>query len=84
MDLVCNTSWSDILSSFSQFLSSSPNHVSAKKKNDLSIQCKKKKKDHFNGMPVDEILSKKLPDHLAPNLDLLFVSYDSFKHKDWN
>lgn len=34
---------------------------------------KRAKKDPFNGTPLEEILQKKLPDHLAPNLDILFV-----------
>ncbi|GFR89893.1 G/T mismatch-specific thymine DNA glycosylase [Elysia marginata] len=34
----------------------------------------KKKRDRFNGMTEDEVLQKHLPDHLAPNLDILIVS----------
>ncbi|GFO23225.1 G/u mismatch-specific DNA glycosylase [Plakobranchus ocellatus] len=33
----------------------------------------KKKRDRFNGMTEDEVLQKHLPDHLAPNLDILIV-----------
>lgn len=34
----------------------------------------KKRKDRFNGMPEEEVLQKLLPDHIAPNLDILIVS----------
>ena len=37
------------------------------------VPKKSKKKDRFEGVPITNILQKKLPDHLAPNLDLLFV-----------
>ncbi|KAH9518980.1 hypothetical protein Btru_008830 [Bulinus truncatus] len=33
----------------------------------------KKKRDRFNGMPEEEVLLKLLPDHLAPNLDILII-----------
>ena len=33
----------------------------------------KKKRDRFNGMSEDEVLQRHLPDHLAPNLDILIV-----------
>lgn len=33
----------------------------------------KKKRDNFGGLSEEEVLQKKLPDHLAPNLDILFV-----------
>ena len=39
-----------------------------------SLAVGKKKRDRFNGMSEDEVLQKHLPDHLAPNLDILIVS----------
>ncbi|CAL1527066.1 unnamed protein product, partial [Lymnaea stagnalis] len=33
----------------------------------------KKRRDRFNGMPEEEVLQKLLPDHLAPNLDILII-----------
>ncbi|XP_055883292.1 G/T mismatch-specific thymine DNA glycosylase-like [Biomphalaria glabrata] len=33
----------------------------------------KKKRDRFNGTPEEEVLLKLLPDHLAPNLDILII-----------
>ena len=35
--------------------------------------AKRVKKDQFNGTPLEEILQRKLPDHLAPSLNILFV-----------
>lgn len=34
----------------------------------------KKKRDRFNGMPEDEVLQRKLPDHLQSDLDIVIVS----------
>jgi len=42
-------------------------------KEKYQVLKKSKKKDRFEGVPITDILQKKLPDHLAPNLDLLFV-----------
>jgi TDG/mug DNA glycosylase family protein len=33
----------------------------------------KKKRDRFNGMPEEEVIARGLPDHLAPNLDIVIV-----------
>ncbi|KAL5013592.1 hypothetical protein ScPMuIL_007862 [Solemya velum] len=33
----------------------------------------KKKRDRFNGMPEDEVLQRKLPDHLQSDLDIVIV-----------
>ena len=34
---------------------------------------KKRKFDRFNGMSEEEVLKRGLPDHLRPNLDIVFV-----------
>lgn len=34
----------------------------------------RKKHDRFNGMPEEEVSKRTLPDHLAPNLDIIIVS----------
>ena len=44
-------------------------------KEKYQVLKKSKKKDRFEGVPITDILQKKLPDHLAPNLDLLFVCF---------
>lgn len=36
----------------------------------------RKKRDRFNGMPEEEVLARTLPDHMAPNLDIVIVSHD--------
>jgi len=33
----------------------------------------RKKRDRFNGLTEDEVLAKKLPDHLAYDLDIIIV-----------
>ncbi|XP_064605577.1 G/T mismatch-specific thymine DNA glycosylase-like [Liolophura sinensis] len=33
----------------------------------------RKKRDRFNGMPEEEVLARTLPDHMAPNLDIVIV-----------
>ena len=35
----------------------------------------RKKRDRFNGMPEEEVVKRVLPDHLAPDLDIVIVSY---------
>jgi TDG/mug DNA glycosylase family protein len=35
---------------------------------------KKRKVDRFKGMPEEEVITRLLPDHLAPNLDIVIVS----------
>jgi hypothetical protein len=41
----------------------------------LAVPPKERKKwDRFNGMSVDEVKQRTLPDHLAPNLDIVIVS----------
>ncbi|XP_065066751.1 G/T mismatch-specific thymine DNA glycosylase-like [Rhopilema esculentum] len=50
---------------------SSPYFVQSKESKASPI--KRSKKEKFDGIPVEQILEKKLPDHLAPNLDILFV-----------
>ena len=45
----------------------------------LPIPPKERKKwDRFNGMSVDEVKLRTLPDHLAPNLDIVIVSISPF------
>lgn len=34
----------------------------------------RKKHDRFNGTPEEEVSKRTLPDHLAPNLDIIIVS----------
>jgi hypothetical protein len=42
----------------------------------LPVMARERKKwDRFNGMTVDEVKLRTLPDHLAPNLDIIIVSY---------
>lgn len=38
----------------------------------------RKKRDRFDGIPESEIEKRSLPDHLAPNLDILIVSKCTF------
>lgn len=42
------------------------------------VQKERKKHDRFNGMPEEEVSKRTLPDHLAPNLDIIIVC-DFFK-----
>jgi hypothetical protein len=33
----------------------------------------RKKRDRFHGMPEEEVVKRVLPDHLAPDLDIVIV-----------
>jgi len=48
-----------------------------KERTEAEESAKKAKRtlDRFNGMSVEEVMSRKLPDVITPNLDLLIVSY---------
>ncbi|KAH3892716.1 hypothetical protein DPMN_016842 [Dreissena polymorpha] len=37
------------------------------------VTVKKRKVDRFKGMPEEEVAKRLLPDHLAPNLDIVIV-----------
>lgn len=38
------------------------------------VTVKKRKVDRFKGMSEEEVLKRLLPDHLAPDLDIVIVS----------
>ena len=38
------------------------------------VMKEKKKRDRFKGMSEEEVLKRLLPDHLAPDLDIIIVS----------
>lgn len=38
------------------------------------VTVKKRKVDRFKGMSEEEVVKRLLPDHLAPNLDIVIVS----------
>lgn len=40
----------------------------------MPVEKKKRKVNRFNGMAEEEVLLRTLPDHLAPNLDIVIVS----------
>lgn len=42
------------------------------------VQKERKKHDRFNGMPEEEVSKRTLPDHLAPNLDIIIVCKQFF------
>ena len=39
------------------------------------VTVKKRKHDRFKGMSEEEVAAKLLPDHLAPDLDIVIVSF---------
>lgn len=39
-----------------------------------TLAKERKKHDRFNGTPEEEVSKRTLPDHLAPNLDIIIVS----------
>ena len=41
----------------------------------------KKKRDRFKGMSEEEVSARLLPDHLAPDLDIVIVSIGTIKIK---
>ncbi|KAG1706618.1 G/T mismatch-specific thymine DNA glycosylase [Nymphon striatum] len=43
------------------------------KSENYEIKKPRKKFNRFNGMPEEEVLLRKLPDHLAPNLDIVII-----------
>lgn len=44
-----------------------------------TLAKERKKHDRFNGTPEEEVSKRTLPDHLAPNLDIIIVSVISQK-----
>ena len=52
-----------------------PKKLKQEKITDHVTVKKKRKIDRFKGMSEEEVLTRLLPDHLAPNLDIVIVSY---------
>lgn len=50
-----------------------PKKLKQEKITDHVTVKKKRKVDRFKGMPEEEVITRLLPDHLAPNLDIVIV-----------
>lgn len=42
----------------------------------MPAEKKKRKIDRFNGMPEEEVILRTLPDHLAPDLDIVIIGFN--------
>lgn len=53
-------------------------HVETEQRQRTEVEASKKAKrvlNRFDGMSVDEVMARTLPDVIAPNLDILIVSH---------
>ena len=48
-------------------------------KKEVTVKKERKKQNRFNGLTEEELSKRLLPDLIAPDLDILIVSFDSIR-----